>query len=208
MNPYRPGAALDDIGMATPRQFATSNVLSRPFQLDANALRDRARQNLGDGAVTPGYAADRTTVLQLLNTALATELVCVLRYKRHQFMAQGIHAKSVAAEFLEHALEEQGHADELAARIVQLGGEPDFSPDGLSARSHAEYRTGTDLASMIEEDLVAERIAIDSYGDMLRYLDDDDPTTRRMIEGILATEEKHADELASLSRGLGRSAAP
>jgi bacterioferritin len=206
VNPYRPGPVLDHLGMAPPEQPTTSNVLRTSFQLDAAAMRERARQNLHDGAVTPGYAADRTTVLQWLNTALATELVCVLRYKRHQFMAQGIHATSVAAEFLEHALEELGHADELAARIVQLGGEPDFSPDGLSARSHAEYRTGSDVASMLEEDLIAERIAIDSYGELLRYLGDDDPTTRRMIEGILATEEKHADELASLSRGIGSGA--
>jgi bacterioferritin len=152
--------------------------------------------------VTPGYTADRATVVDLLNTALATELVCVLRYKRHYFMAQGINAKSVAAEFLEHANEEQAHADQIAARIVQLGGEPNFSPDGLATRSHAEYVEGEDLIGMIQEDLVAERIAIDSYGAMIRYLGTDDPTTRRMLEQILASEEEHADDLATLLKEL------
>src|SRR5690606_11167867 len=143
-----------------------------------------------------GYRADRDTVVKLLNEALATELVCVLRYRRHYFMAQGIHAEAVAAEFLQHANEEQQHADEIAARIVQLGGAPNFSPDGLSTRSHAEYVEGTDLIDMIREDLVAERIAIDSYREMIDYLGADDPTTRRMLEGILAVEEEHADDLA------------
>ncbi len=137
----------------------------------------------------------------MLNDALATELVCVLRYKRHYYMASGIHAQSVAAEFLEHAVEEQGHADLLAQRIVQLGGEPDLDPDRLSARSHAQYVEGKDLADMIREDLVAERIAIDSYAETIRYLGDDDPTTRRMLEGILAAEEEHAEDLLSLLRG-------
>ncbi len=170
----------------------------KPFLTDIQKLRKRARQHIEDGAVTPGYRADRKTVVKLLNEALATELVCVLRYKRHQFMATGIAAQSVAAEFLQHATEEQAHADLLAARIVQLGGEPDFSPEGLATRSHAEYVEGEDLASMIEEDLVAERIAIDSYGEMIRYVADKDPTTRRMLEGILAMEEEHADDLVAL----------
>jgi len=183
---------------------AHAPAAKKPFHADVHALRERARQNIDDGAVTAGYRADRATVLQLLNTALATELVCVLRYKRHQFMAQGIHSRTLAAEFFEHAAEEQGHADLLAERIVQLGGEPDFSPEGLASRSHAEYREGTDLPSMIEEDLVAERIAIESYGAMVRYLGDDDPTTRCMLERILATEEEHADELASLLKRIGR----
>jgi bacterioferritin len=148
--------------------------------------------------VTEGYSADRDTVVKLLNEALATELVCVLRYKRHYFMANGIHADSVAAEFLEHANDEQGHADQIAARIVQLGGAPNFSPEGLLTRSHAEYVEGDTLTDMIKEDLVAERIAIDSYRDMVRYLGNDDPTSRRMIEGILAVEEEHADDLVSL----------
>ena len=171
---------------------------TKPFHADIHALRERARQNIDDGAVTAGYRADRATVVQLLNTALATELVCVLRYKRHQFMAQGIHARTLAVEFFEHAAEEQGHADLIAARIVQLGGEPDFAPDGLSRRSHAEYIAGETLAGMIREDLVAERIAIDSYREFIQYLGDKDLTTRRMLEGIMAVEEEHADELADL----------
>jgi bacterioferritin len=168
------------------------------FVADIPALRKHARQHLGEGAVTSGYSADRAAVLKLLNDSLATELVCVLRYRRHHFMARGIHSQSVAQEFLDHSNEEQGHADELAARIVQLGGSPDFAPDGLSRRSHAEYVEGTSLASMIREDLVAERIAIDSYRGIIKFLGNDDPTTRRMMEGILAVEEEHADELADL----------
>jgi bacterioferritin len=175
---------------------------SKPFLSDVQALRDRARTQTQEGAVTPGYAADRAAVIDLLNTALATELVCVLRYKRHHFMAQGIHSRDVAAEFLEHANEEQGHADQIAARIVQLGGAPDFSPEGLAQRSHAQYVEGDNLDEMIEENLIAERIAIDSYGAMIRYLGNDDPTTRRMLEAILAMEEEHADDLASLGRDL------
>lgn len=175
---------------------------SKPFHSDISTLRKQARMHTQQGAVTPGYAADRDTVVDLLNAALATELVCMLRYKRHHFMAQGINAKGIAAEFLEHANEEQGHADLIAARIVQLGGAPDFSPEGLVTRSHAEYVEGESLEEMIEENLVAERIAIDSYGAMIRYLDHDDPTTRRMLEAILATEEAHADELATLQSDL------
>ena len=155
------------------------------------------------GAVTDGYGADRGTVLKLLNEALATEIICVLRYKRHFYMASGIHAQSVAQEFLQHANEEQAHADELAARIVQLGGEPNFSPDGLATRSHAEYVEGDGLIDMIKEDLVAERIAIDSYREMIVYLGNHDPTTRRMLEGILAMEEEHADDLAGLLEEIG-----
>jgi bacterioferritin len=165
---------------------------------DTPTLRKRARQHVDDGSVTAGYSADREKVVQLLNDSLATELVCVLRYRRHHFMARGIHSQSVAQEFLDHSNEEQGHADEIAERIVQLGGAPDFAPDGLTRRSHAEYVEGNTLASMIREDLVAERIAIDSYRDLIAYLAEDDPTTRRMIEGILAIEEEHADELADL----------
>ncbi len=165
---------------------------------DIRKLRERARQHVEEGAVTPGYTADRAAVVKLLNHALATELVCVLRYKRHFFMAQGINAESVAAEFLQHASEEQNHADQIASRIVQLGGEPDFSPENLSARSHSEYVEGRSLADMIKEDLVAERIAIDSYRALIAYLGTHDPTTRRMMEGILAVEEEHADDLAQL----------
>jgi bacterioferritin len=165
---------------------------------DTPTLRKQARQHVDEGSVTAGYAADRTVVLQLLNDSLATELVCVLRYRRHHFMAKGIHSQSVAQEFLDHSNEEQGHADELAERIVQLGGAPDFAPDGLTRRSHAEYVEAHTLAGMIRENLVAERIAIDSYRDVIKYLGDQDPTTRRMLEGILAVEEEHADELADL----------
>jgi bacterioferritin len=159
-------------------------------------LRNRARVHVEEGAVTAGYGADRVAVLEKLNDALATEIVCVLRYRRHHFMARGLSSKSVADEFLAHSNEEQGHADQLAARIVQLGGEPDFSPSSLVGRSHAEYVEGATLVDMIREDLVAERIAIDSYRGFIRYLADDDTTTRRMIESILAVEEEHADDLA------------
>ena len=173
-------------------------MADKPFLTDIKTLRERARKHIEKGAVTEGYKADRDTVIKLLNEALATELVCVLRYKRHYFMANGIHADSVAAEFLEHANDEQGHADQIAARIVQLGGEPNFNPEGLLTRSHAEYVEGDTLTDMIKEDLVAERIAIDSYREMVNYLGNDDPTSRRMIEGILAVEEEHADDLVSL----------
>jgi bacterioferritin len=178
-------------------------VADKPFLTDIKTLRDRARKHIENGAVTEGYTADRETVIKLLNEALATELVCVLRYKRHYFMANGIHADSVAAEFLEHANDEQGHADQIAARIVQLGGAPNFNPEGLLTRSHAEYVEGDTLIDMIKEDLVAERIAIDSYREMVRYFGNDDPTSRRMIEGILAVEEEHADDLVSLLGELG-----
>ena len=165
-------------------------------------LRKQARQHTEHGAVTAGYSADRPQVLKLLNEALATEIVCVLRYRRHHFMARGIHGQTVGAEFLVHSNEEQGHADQLAARIVQLGGEPDFSPDSLSERSHAEYVPAKTLTGMIRENLVAERIAIDSYRDMVRYLGDQDPTTSDLLNQILAVEEQHADELADLLEGL------
>lgn len=173
-------------------------MADKPFLTDIKTLRERARKHIQNGAVTEGYTADRDTVTKLLNEALATELVCVLRYKRHYFMASGIQADSVAAEFLEHATDEQGHADQIAARIVQLGGEPNFNPEGLLTRSHAEYVEGDTLTEMIKEDLVAERIAIDSYREMVRYFGNDDPTSRRLIEGILAVEEEHADDLVSL----------
>lgn len=171
------------------------------FPIDVQDLRRRARQHLDEGAVTSGYGADRTAVLKLLNDSLATEIVCVLRYRRHHFMAKGIQSKGIADEFLAHSNEEQGHADRLADRIVQLGGEPDFSPETLLSRSHAEYVAGATLLDMIKEDLIAERIAIDSYRGIIRYLGDKDPTTRRLLEEILAVEEKHADEMADLLEG-------
>ena len=168
------------------------------FLTDVKELRRRARVHMERGAVTDGYEGDRKTVLALLNTSLASELVCVLRYRRHYFMATGIHAQAVAAEFLEHSTEEQAHADRIAHRITQLGGEPDFNPEGLATRSHSEYVEGIDLADMIREDLVAERVAIESYGEIIRYLGEDDPTTRRMLEEILAIEEEHAEDLQAL----------
>ncbi len=171
---------------------------NKPFLTDVKTLRARARKHIEQGAVTAGYKADRATVVKLLNEALATEIVCVLRYRRHHFMAAGINADAVAAEFLVHANEEQQHADQIAARIVQLNGEPDFSPEGLLSRSHAEYVEGEDLLDMIKEDLVAERIAIDSYREMIEYVGDRDSTTKRMMEGILAMEEEHADDLVGM----------
>src|SRR5204863_2866076 len=177
--------------------------MSGAFLSDIQTLRKRAREHIAQGAVTPGYHADRDVVPRLLNEALATEIICTLRYRRHYFMAKGIHAEGVAAEFLEHANEEQQHADQIAARLVQLGGEPDFSPDGLASRSHAEYVEGDSLEDMIREDLVAERIAIDSYREIIAYLAQEDSTTRRMLEEILAKEEEHADDLAKLLEGIG-----
>ena len=165
---------------------------------DVNTLRERARKHLDEGAVTEGYSADLETVLRVLNEALATEIVCTLRYRRHYFMASGMNAESVKAEFKEHADQELMHADQIAERIVQLGGEPDFNPASLTERSHAEYVEGASLEDMIKEDLVAERIAIDSYREMIQYFGDRDPTSRRLLEEILATEEEHAEDLSSL----------
>lgn len=173
---------------ATPHSFLT----------DIAAIRERARRQITDGAVTPSYGADRRVVLQLLNEALATEIVCVLRYRRHYYMASGAMGEAIKDELLEHANEEQAHADRIAERIVQLGGEPDLNPQGIADRSHSEYVEGTSLADMVREDLIAERIAIESYTEMIRYIGEGDPTTRRMLEGILAVEEEHAEELASM----------
>ena len=184
--------------MATPK----------PFISDIETIRKRARQHMERGAVTGGYSADRETVLRILNEALATEIVCTLRYKRHYFCASGIHGKSVAQEFLEHAKEEEQHADQIAERIVQLRGKPDFSPQGLSERSHSEYAEGEDLVDMLEEDLVAERIAIDTYREIVQYLGNADPTTRRMMETILAKEEEHAEDISSLIEDLGKKGEP
>ncbi|MDH0648519.1 ferritin-like domain-containing protein [Pseudomonas sp. GD03858] len=169
---------------------------------DVQTLRERARQHVEQGAVTEGYQADREKILRLLNESLATELVCVLRYKRHYFMASGIKASVAAAEFLEHATQEAEHADRLAERIVQLGGEPDFDPDNLTKNSHAQYVAGSSLKEMVLEDLVAERIAIDSYREIIQYIGDKDPTTRRIFEDILAQEEEHADDMSDLLQGL------
>lgn len=168
------------------------------FLTDVQELRRRARQHIEEGAVTAGYSADRETMVKLLNDALATELVCVLRYKHHYFMAIGLESEAVKKEFLAHAAEEQQHADQIAERIVQLGGTPDLDPAGLATRSHSEYVAGTTLIDMIKENLIAERVAIDSYRDMILYIGDKDPTTRRMMEIVLAKEEEHAEDMVSL----------
>jgi bacterioferritin len=168
------------------------------FLTDIDTIRKRAREHIDQGPITDAYGADRERVVEVLNEVLATELVCVLRYKRHYFTATGINAAAAASEFLQHATDEQGHADEVATRIVQLQGSPNFNPEGLLTRSHAEYDASEDLPSMIREDLVAERIAIQSYQEIARWLSDKDPTTRTLIERILAVEEEHADDLLNL----------
>lgn len=180
----------------------------KPFLTDIKLIRSRARAQISNGAVTEGYGANREKVIAILNEALATEIVCYLRYSYHHYKASGIHAKSVAAEFLEHAQEEQHHASRIAERITQLNGNPNFSPIGLQDRSHAEYVEGDDLVEMIEEDLVAERIAIDTYREIIQYLGNDDPTTRRMMEEILANEEEHAEDMHTLLEELGKKGEP
>src|SRR5487761_782533 len=175
-----------------------------PFLTDIEEIRRRAREHIEKGAVTPDYKGDLKTVLRVLNEALATELVCVLRYKRHHYMAKGIHSQAVAEEFLEHAAEEQEHADMIAERITQLDGEPNFNPEGLLTRSHSEYVEGESLVDMIKEDLVAERIAVESYSEIIRYLGDNDPTSRWIMEAILANEEEHADDMKTLLETIGQ----
>jgi len=172
------------------------------FLTDVETLRKRARANMKKGPVTDAYGADLERVIFVLNQALATELVCVLRYKRHFFTAQGLNAQAAADEFLQHAGEEEDHADLIAARITQLGGEPDFNPDSLTGRSHSEYDSSKELIKMIQEDLVAERVAIASYTEIITWLGDGDPTTRRMLEGILASEEEHAEDMLTLLEGI------
>jgi bacterioferritin len=176
----------------------------KSFLSDITELRRRARQHIEEGAVTDSYKGDRKVVLRVLNEALATEIVCVLRYKRHHYMAKGIHSQAVAEEFLEHAAEEQEHADLIAERITQLDGEPNFDPDGLLTRSHSEYVEGETLVEMIREDLVAERIAVESYSEIIRYLSDNDPTSRRMMESILAKEEEHAEDMKTLLETIAK----
>jgi bacterioferritin len=173
-----------------------------PFLTDVATLRERARKHLQAGAVTQNYGADPKVVIEVLNAALATEIVCVLRYKRHYFMAQGIASESVKLEFAEHAIQEQEHADRIAERIVQLGGEPDLNPDTLTKRSHSEYKEGGSLVDMLREDLVAERVAIESYREMVEWLHGKDSTTKRMLEEILAVEEEHAEDINSLLSGM------
>lgn len=189
--------------MAQPQKADTK----KPFLTDVQEIRRRAREHILNGAVTEGYRGDRETVIRLLNEALATEIVCVLRYRRHYFMASGIHAQAVAQEFLQHSNEEQGHADQIAERITQLGGAPDLNPAGLVTRSHAEYQEGGSLIEMIQEDLIAERIAIDSYSEIIRYIGDADPTSRRLMESILGVEEEHAEDMKTLLESLGNDAA-
>jgi bacterioferritin len=181
---------------------------TKPFVSDIENIRKRARKDIEKGAMTAGYSADRATVVKLLNHALATELVCVLRYKYHYYTASGINSQSVKAEFLQHAIEEQAHADQIAERITQLDGKPDLSPDGLLSRSHSDYVKGDDLVDMIKENLVAERIAIDSYREIIDYIGTDDSTTRRMLEGILAMEEEHAEDMNTLLEQLGKKGEP
>ena len=168
------------------------------FVTDVEELRRRAREHIELGPITSAYGADRERVIAVLNEALATELVCVLRYKRHYFTATGLDAGPVTAEFLQHANEEQQHADQIAARITQLQGSPNFDPEGMTTRSHSQYDASVGLRDMIVEDLVAERIAIASYNEIIRWLGDGDPTTRRMLEFILSVEEEHADDLLGL----------
>ena len=175
-----------------------------PFRQDIEEIRRRARVHIEMGAVTPDYQGDRETVLRVLNEALATELVCVLRYQRHHYMAKGIHSRGVAEEFLEHAREEQGHVDQIAERITQLAGAPNFNPEGLLTRSHSEYVEGESLLDMIREDLVAERIAIESYSEIIRYLAHSDSTSQRMLEAILANEEEHAEDMKTLLETIGK----
>ncbi len=181
---------------------------NRPFLSDLQTIRARAREHIERGAVTASYSADRETVVRLLNEALATEIVCTLRYRRHYFMADGVLAEAVKKEFLQHAQEEQEHADQIAERIRQLGGAPDFNPQSLLARSHAEYREGDSLVEMIKEDLVAERVAIESYREIVQYLADRDPTSRRLMEAILAVEEEHAEDLSSMLEDVEMLLAP
>jgi bacterioferritin len=173
------------------------------FLSDVKTLRERARQNMMNGAVTEGYKADRDQVIKVLNDVLATELVCTLRYRRHYYMASGINSEAVKDEFLQHAKDEEQHAEWVATRIVQLNGAPNFNPEGLTTRSHSEYAEGSDLISMIREDLVAERIAIQSYSEIVRWLSDRDPTSRKVIEEILKTEEDHAEDMKTLLERMG-----
>ena len=178
-------------------------AIKQPFKTDLKKIRARARKKMSDGALTGAYKADVERVIDVLNEVLATEIVCVLRYKNHHYMATGILAEAVAAEFLVHANEEQMHADWVSERIVQLGGIPNLNPQGLLTRAHADYMEGETLKQMLEENLVAERIAIETYMEIIRWLENDDPTTRRIIEDILKMEEEHADDLAGMLEGLG-----
>ena len=199
--------------MSTPKRDSHANVAEAKsnavFELSASeTLRARARKSIDEGAVTPSYGADRVRVVELLNHALATELVCVLRYKHHYFVAAGLPAEAIKQEFIEHANEEQHHADLLAERIIQLGGDPNMNPVGITMRSHAEYGNGDSLVEMLRDDLVAERVAIEAYTEAIRFLGDNDPTTKRLLAEILATEERHAEEVASMLANLSQKRTP
>ena len=172
------------------------------FVLDMDRIRADARHGMAQGPVTEAYGKETSYVTDVLNDVLASELVCVLRYKRHYYTAQGVHGPTVAAEFLEHANDEQRHADQVAERIVQLGGEPDFDPAVLLQRSHSRYVAGGTLREMVQEDLIGERIVISTYAEIIRWLGDADPTTRRLMERLLTEEESHADDLRSLMQQL------
>jgi bacterioferritin len=188
--------------------MTATNSQPKSFLTDIQAIRQRARSHLMDGAITPAYKADREKVIAVLNEALATEIICVLRYTAHYYLASGIHANAVKAEFLEHAADEQGHANKIAERITQLNGEPNFSPEGLMTRSHSEFIQGETLVDMIKEDLVAERIAVDTYREIVQFLGNDDPTSRAMMEEILASEEEHAEDLKTMLENLGEKGEP
>lgn len=177
-------------------------MAQRSFTADMKKIRERAKKHMEQGAITEGYRADREKIIALLNEVLATEIVCNLRYKNHYFLASGIYSEPVAKEFLEHAQDEQEHADQVSRRIVQLQGKPNWSPEGLSTRSHADYVAGESLTQMIKENLIAERIAIDTYREIIIYIGENDPTTRRILEDILAQEEEHADDLANFLNDL------
>jgi bacterioferritin len=179
--------------------------MSDDFVLQIKTIREQARKHLDQGPITSEYGADRDRVIKVFNEVLATEIVCVLRYMRHYYMADGIDGESVKQEFLGHANDERDHADRAAKRIVQLGGEPDLNPAVLAKRSHTEYAEGHTLTEMLEEDLVAERIAVASYQEIIRWLGDGDPTSRRVMEGLLSDEEEHADDLRSLLARISRS---
>jgi len=201
-----PGRITITLPINREKSYARHNqgdLIMDKFLTDVKKLRDSARKNMEKGSVTEGYKADVQQVLKVLNDVLATELVCVLRYKRHYYMAQGISSDSVKAEFLQHANEEQQHADWVAERITQLGGEPDFSPKSLADRAHSEYVEGKTLVDMIKEDLVAERIAIQSYSEIIRWLGDSDPTTKILIEQINKVEEEHANDMLDLLAKMG-----
>ena len=183
--------------MNTPSQGNVQSLhdLTPRLRLDEGAL-EAAKRSLEKGAVTPSYGPWREDIIKLLNGALATEIVCILRYKRHHFTAKGLASPKIAEEFMVHALEETAHGDQIAERIVQLGGEPDFAPDSLTQRSHADYDESKDLQAMIRSNLVAERVAIEAYSQMIALIGDKDSTTRRVLEGILSQEQEHADELS------------